>query len=141
METSSKNKTVLVIEDNTLNMKLVLTLLNIGGFHALEAPDAGTGIRLARKHEPDLILMDIGLPDMDGLTATRQLRNLPETMDIPIVAVSGYAMPEDIKKALDAGCNGYIIKPVDTKTFVNSISKYFRAETCGEGPLPGKAQW
>ncbi len=138
METSSKNKTVLVIEDNTLNMKLVLTLLNIGGFHALEAPDAGTGIRLAREQRPDLILMDIGLPDMDGLEATRQLRDLPETKDIPIVAVSGYAMPEDIKRAFDAGCNGYITKPVETKTFVNTISEYLRVEAPEKPARPVK---
>jgi two-component system cell cycle response regulator len=129
METNEDKQTVLVIEDNTLNMKLVLTLLNIGNYRTLEAPDAATGLQLAKDHKPDLILMDIGLPDMDGLEATRRLRGNPETADIPIVAVSGFAMPEDIKKAFDAGCNGYITKPIPTRTFIDTISEYIPKES------------
>lgn len=121
-------KAVLIIEDNKLNSKLVRAILQKGNFHPLEAGDAATGIQLARKHRPHLILMDIGLPDMDGLAATRKLRSLPETRDIPIVAVSGYAMEEDIKKAFDAGCNNFIPKPINIKTFLDTISEYLRPD-------------
>jgi two-component system, cell cycle response regulator len=119
-------KTVLVIEDNELNMKLVLALLQIGNCRALEASDAGTGIALAIEHLPDLILMDIQLPDMDGLSATRQIKGNPRTSAIPIIALTGFAMAEDEQKALDAGCEGYMSKPINTKTFLQTIEDFMQ---------------
>jgi two-component system, cell cycle response regulator len=119
-------KTILVIEDNTLNMKLVLALLKIGNHHALAASDAGTGIRLAIEHIPDLILMDIQLPDMDGLSATRQIKGNPVTSAVPVVALTGFAMPEDKQKAHDAGCDGFLSKPINTKTFLETIEGFMK---------------
>jgi len=119
-----ETQTVLVVEDNELNMKLVRTLLELGKYEVLCANDAGTGIRLAGEHTPDLILMDIQLPDMDGLTATRQLKKDPKTEKIPVVALTAYAMKKDENMALDAGCNGYMSKPIDTKNFLSFVSKH-----------------
>ncbi|MBW2370760.1 MAG: response regulator, partial [Deltaproteobacteria bacterium] len=118
------NKTVLVLEDNELNMKLVVTLLKIGKYQVLEAPDAATGIRLAREHVPDLILMDIQLPDMNGLSATRLIKSDPKTEKIPVVALTAYAMAEDEQAALGAGCDGYLSKPIDTENFLKIITNF-----------------
>ena len=95
-------KTILVIEDNDLNMKLVRSLLKMGNYEMLEALDAETGINLTRKHRPDLILMDIQLPGMDGLRATRMIKDDPDLKSIPIVAVTSYAMQGDDVKASEA---------------------------------------
>jgi len=115
---------VLVVEDNPLNMKLVRTLLNLGKFKSIEAETAQRGIELAKDAKPDLILMDIQLPDMDGLTATRIIKQDPATRDIPVVAITAYAMQGDEKKALDAGCAGHITKPIETKSFLKKLSTY-----------------
>ena len=117
-------KTVLVIEDNPTNMKLVRTLLTLGHYEVLEAADAESGIKLATSKIPDLILMDIQLPGMDGLEATTILKNDPATKDIPIVALTSYAMRGDEEKARQAGCDGYITKPINTRTFLDTISGY-----------------
>ena len=117
-------KTVLVIEDNALNMKLVLVLLQIGHYRALSAPDAATGIQMAIEHVPDLILMDIQLPDMDGLSATRRLKGNAATSAVPIIALTGFAMAEDEQKAIEAGCDGYMSKPINTKTFLEIIEGF-----------------
>lgn len=119
-----KRKTILVIEDNELNMKLVRSLLKIGNYEMLEALDAETGIKLTRKRRPDLILMDIQLPGMDGLRATRIIKEDPDLKNIPIVAVTSYAMQGDDVKASEAGCAGYITKPINTKEFLKSIEQY-----------------
>ena len=119
-------ETILVIEDNALNMKLVRSLLNLGEFNVLEAQDAEKGIHLARKHRPDLILMDIQLPGMDGLSATRNIKGDSELKDIPVVALTSYAMQGDEKKAKEAGCTGYISKPIDTRKFIQSISQFLK---------------
>lgn len=119
-------ETILVIEDNALNMKLVRSLLNLGEFNVLEAQDAEKGIHLARKHRPDLILMDIQLPGMDGLSATRNIKGDSELRDIPVVALTSYAMQGDEKKAKEAGCTGYISKPIDTRNFIQSISQFLK---------------
>lgn len=116
-------KTILVIEDNDLNMKLIRTLLKLKNYQTIEAEDAETGIQLAREHHPDLILMDIQLPNMDGLTATRVIKNDSAMKDIPVVALTGHAMPGDAEKALDAGCVGHIAKPIDTRGLLKSISQ------------------
>ena len=119
-----RDKTVLVVGDNALNMKLVVALLRIGNYETLEAVDAATGIELARRHLPDLILMDIQLPGMDGLSATRRIKEDQALRRIPVVALTSYAMPNDKEKALAMGCEGYIAKPIDTRQFLESISQF-----------------
>ena len=120
------NETILVIEDNALNMKLVKSLLGIGKYSVLAAEDAESGMQVARENHPDLILMDIQLPGMDGLTATKILKADQKLSAIPIVALTSHAMEGDDKKALDAGCDGYIAKPIDTKNFLATIGQYLQ---------------
>ena len=117
--------TVLVIEDNELNMKLVRSLLGIENYQVLEAVDAETGIQMAREHHPDLILMDIQLPGMDGLSATRIIKKDPELKDVPVVALTSYAMQGDDKKATEAGCEHYITKPINTRKFIETVKRIF----------------
>jgi len=119
-----KRKTVLVIEDNEMNMKLVRVLLQMGQYDILEAADAESGIPLARANKPDLILMDIHLPGMDGLSATRIIKQDPALKQIRVIALTSYAMEGDEKKAIEAGCDGYITKPIDTRTFLDTIKKF-----------------
>lgn len=118
------NETVLVIEDNEMNMKLARSLLQLGKYSVLEASDAENGIKLAREHHPDLILMDIQLPGMDGLTATREIKNDPAVKDITVIALTSYAMQGDEEKAKDAGCAGYISKPIDTRSFLETVGQF-----------------
>ena len=119
-------KTILVVEDNKLNMKLVRGLIKIGKYHMLEAMDAETGIKLIREERPDLVLMDIQLPGMDGLSATEVIKADPDLKDIPIVALTSYAMQGDKEKALAAGCTGYIAKPIDTRQFLETVSQFLK---------------
>ena len=123
-----KNKTILVVEDNELNMKLVKGLIKIGKYRMLEAMDAESGIQLIREQRPDLVLMDIQLPGMDGLSATKIVKEDPALKDIPIVALTSYAMQGDEEKALEAGCTGYIAKPIDTRKFLETISQYLNGD-------------
>jgi len=123
-----ENQKILVVEDNPLNMKLVKALLELGRFQIIEAETAQKGINLAKEIIPDLILMDIQLPDMDGLSAVRIIRQAESTNHIPIVALTAYAMQGDEEKALNAGCTGYITKPVKTKSFLNKINKYINQD-------------
>ncbi len=117
--------TVLVIEDNELNMKLVRSLLGIENYRVLEAVDAETGIQMAGEHHPDLILMDIQLPGMDGLSATQIMKKDPELKDVPVVALTSYAMQGDDKKATEAGCEYYITKPINTRKFRETVKRIF----------------
>lgn len=119
-----KRKAVLVIEDDQINMKLVRTLLKIGDYQILEAYDAEKGIAVAREHRPDLILMDIQLPVIDGLHATKIIKKDEDIKTIPIIALTALTMPGDDKKALEAGCAGYITKPIDTRIFLDTIARY-----------------
>src|SRR5210317_1705530 len=119
-------KTILVVEDNELNMKLVKGLIKIGKYRMLEATDAESGIQLIREQRPDLVLMDIQLPGMDGLSATKIIKEDPSLKDIPIVALTSYAMQGDEEKALAAGCTGYITKPIDTRKFLETVSQYLK---------------
>ena len=128
-----KIKTILVVEDNELNMKLVKGLIKIGKYRMLEATDAESGIQLIREQRPDLVLMDIQLPGMDGLSATKIIKEDPSLKDIPIVALTSYAMQGDEEKALQAGCTGYIAKPIDTRKFLKTIAQYLN------GANPGKS--
>jgi CheY-like chemotaxis protein len=118
-------KRVLVIEDNSLNMKLVRVLLAAIGKHkVIEAFDAESGIQLAREQQPDLILMDIQLPNMDGLDATRIIKADPTLKKIAIIALTSRAMEGDERRAKEAGCNDYISKPIDTKLFLKTVGQY-----------------
>ena len=119
---------ILVIEDNQMNMMLVRDLLQLEGFNVLEATDAETGIQLAREHSPDLILMDIQLPGMDGLQAARIIGRDPALKDIPVVALTSYAMKGDETMAKEAGCAGYIIKPLDTRSFSQTVSGFIKRD-------------
>jgi two-component system cell cycle response regulator DivK len=103
---------VLIVEDNAANMKLARLLLSNAGHSVLCAVDAETGLTLAREQQPDLILMDIQLPGMDGLAATALLKQDPLTATIPVIALTAMAMKEDKEKSQVAGCDGYIAKPL-----------------------------
>jgi two-component system, cell cycle response regulator DivK len=118
-------KRILIIEDNEQNMYLFTYLLTKKGHEALPAKDGLTGIDLAVTHRPDLILLDIQLPDMDGYEIAQKLRSDPKLEKTPIVAVTSYAMVGDRERALEAGCTGYIEKPIDPDTFMAKIETYF----------------
>ena len=105
-------------------MKLFRGLLAMGNYKILEATDAESGIQMAYEHHPDLILMDIQLPGMDGLEATKIITNDGDLKDIPIVALTSYAMHGDEKKAKSAGCTGYIAKPINTRSFLDTVAGY-----------------
>src|SRR3989339_1422582 len=116
-----EGKTILVIEDNEMNMKLMRAVLRAGNYRMLEATDAETGLRLVREHHPDLILMDIQLPGMDGLSATKIIKTDPDLKDIPIFALTGFAMESDKEKAVDIGLAGYIVKPISVKGLLETL--------------------
>ena len=128
-----KGKRVLVIEDTAENMRLFRAVLKLEGVELLEANNAQLGIELARIHQPDLILMDIQMPGMDGLAATRILREDPTTRDIPIVAVTASVMDRDRSKTLEAGCDGHIPKPINPTTFGQQIAAFLREHKPTEG--------
>ena len=115
---------ILVIEDTPMNMELVADLLEVQGFNVLQAETAEMGIEKARAETPDLILMDIGLPGMDGLTATGILKQDQLTKNIPIIAFTSHAMKEDKEKIMAAGCDGYITKPIDTREFPKTVARF-----------------
>ena len=117
----TKKTQILVIEDNELNMDLLVRRLERKGYVILKAADAETGIALARETEPNLILMDLALPGMDGWQATRELRRQAETSATPIIALTAHAAPEDRATALDAGCDDYETKPVDLPRLLEKI--------------------
>jgi two-component system cell cycle response regulator DivK len=113
---------ILVVEDNSSNMKLVSLILDSMGHEVVEAYDAPEGIRLAREAPPDLVLMDIQLPGMDGLEATRLLKADPATQNVKVVALTAFAMKGDEERMRTAGCDDYISKPIRHADFVTRIS-------------------
>ena len=118
---------ILVIEDNEQNLYLIRYILEDCGFEVFSAPDGVQGIDLAAALRPDLILLDIQLPVMDGYAVARNLRRNPDLAGTPIVAVTSYAMPGDREKAMESGCSGYIEKPIDPDTFDGEVEKYLSA--------------
>lgn len=118
------NRTVLLIEDNEQNRYLTTFLLERHGYTVVSAPDGRRGIELADKCAPDIILLDIQLPTMDGYAVARALRQSRPLDQIPIIAVTSYAMVGDREKTLSAGCNGYIEKPINPDTFVSEIGQF-----------------
>lgn len=119
-----KNKTILIIEDDILNMKLLRSILQFKNFTVLEAENAEVGIQLAREHKPDMILMDIQLPGMDGVEAAKLILDDWELKDTPIIAVSSFAMESDKDYAISAGVKAYITKPINKTNLINTINKY-----------------
>lgn len=115
---------ILYIEDDQNNRILVRRILMAYGFDVEEAANAVDGIDMACSNPPDLILMDISMPGMDGLTATAMLRAMPEVHHVPIVALTANVMQGDREKTLNAGCDGYIRKPIDVDTFPDQIIQY-----------------
>jgi CheY-like chemotaxis protein len=116
---------ILVVEDNDMNMQLVEFLLEEGGYQIVKATSGEEAIAITREHDPpDLILMDIHLPGMDGLSVVRAMKADARTSRIPILALTAHAMRGDKDRFLEAGCDGYISKPIDVKTFLDSIQKY-----------------
>lgn len=117
-------KTILLIEDNEQNSYLTTFLLETHGFNVTTAPDGAIGIDTAEKILPDLILLDIQLPLMDGYAVAKALREIDSLKPTPIIAVTSYAMVGDREKCLAAGCTGYIEKPINPETFVTEISTF-----------------
>ena len=115
---------IMVVEDHQLNLKLVTDLLEIEGFEAVPCEDAESALKALDKDLPDMILMDVALPGIDGLELTRILKADPKTKDIVIVALTAFAMKGDREKAMAAGCNGYITKPIETRRFKDQIMQY-----------------
>ena len=120
-------KRILVVEDNPLNLELVTDLLEAAGFIVCDARTAEEGCHAARELSPDLILMDLSLPGLDGLAATRTLRADPATAHLTIVALTAHAMKGDEALALSAGCDGYLAKPIDTRTFAAKVAAFIAA--------------
>ena len=121
--------TILIIEDNPLNVELITDLLEASGFRVHSTRTAEEGLRLAGELLPDLVLMDIGLPGMDGLCATRSLKADPATCHLTVVGLTAHAMKGDEGTALDAGCDGYLTKPINTRTFVATIKDFIGTRT------------
>jgi len=117
-------ESILIVDDNTPNLKLARLLLQTEGYVVRTAADADQALQLLQSFRPDLILMDIQLPGMDGLELTRRLKSDSATRKIPIVALTAYAMKGDQQKTTDAGCDGYIGKPIDTRSLAQLVRQY-----------------
>ncbi len=118
---------ILIVEDNPMNLELATDLLEAAGYVVIQAGSSEEGIELARAEFPDLILMDVGLPGMNGLEATGVLKQDPATKDIPVIAITAHAMKGDEEKALAAGCAGYLTKPIDTRAFPKMVTRFIES--------------
>lgn len=119
-------KRVLIVEDNELNMKLFHDLLEAHGYGTLQTRNGMDALALARDHRPDLILMDIQLPEVSGLEVTRWIKEDPELKSIPIIAVTAFAMKGDEEKIREGGCEDYIAKPISVTKFLEAVQKFLR---------------
>ena len=117
-------KTVLVVEDNELNMKLFHDLLEAHGYNIIQTKDGMEALRLARQHQPDLILMDIQLPEVSGLEVTKWLKEDDTLKSIPVVAVTAFAMKGDEEKIREGGCEAYIAKPISVASFLETVERF-----------------
>jgi len=115
---------VLIVDDNLMNLELVSFLLQADGIEVVSVPDAHSALRDIRTFQPELILMDIQLPDIDGLTLTRQIKADPSTRHMAVVAFTAYAMKGDEARMLEAGCDGYIAKPIEIGSFTTTIRNH-----------------
>lgn len=129
-------KRILIVDDNPTNLKLVTYLMQQHGYEVTTAGDANDAITSIRNTPPDLILMDVQLPGIDGLELTRRLKADPLTKPIVIIAVTAYAMKGDQEKALEAGCDDYVTKPIDTRSLPQVVAKRLAAGTAPTGATP-----
>ena len=124
--TEAKAKTILVVEDNELNMKLFNDLLESHGYVVVQTRDGLAALELARQHKPDLILMDIQLPEVSGIEVTKWLKEDDDLKAIPVIAVTAFAMKGDEQKIREGGCEAYISKPISVMSFLQTIDKYLK---------------
>ena len=122
----ASTKTVLIVEDNELNMKLFHDLLDAHGYRTIQTRDGLEALDLARKHAPDLILMDIQLPEVSGLEVTKWLKEDGELKQIPVIAVTAFATKGDEEKIRQGGCEDYISKPISVMQFLDTVRKFLR---------------
>ncbi len=122
--TNGSAKTVLVVEDNELNMKLFHDLLEAHGYNIIQTKDGMDALRLAREHKPDLILMDIQLPEVSGLEVTKWIKEDDELKSIPVIAVTAFAMKGDEEKIREGGCEAYIAKPISVTNFLETVQRF-----------------
>lgn len=120
---STDQKTILVVEDNELNMKLFHDLLEVQGYRILQTASGDEAFRLAMDEQPDLILMDIQLPEKSGLDVTRELKAEPKVQNIPVVAVTAFAMRDDEERIRAAGCDDYLAKPISVTDFLEKVKR------------------
>ena len=118
---------ILIVEDNPRNLKLVRDILTFAGYRILEARSAEDGLRLADRHLPDLVLMDVQLPGMDGDEALQLLRKRPQTRDIPVVALTAFAMKDDRDRLLAKGFQGYLVKPISVPDFAAQVGEFIES--------------
>jgi two-component system cell cycle response regulator DivK len=118
------SKRILVVEDTEDNRRILRDLLTRAGFELIEAMDGESGVSMATAHRPDLILMDIQLPVFDGYEATRRIKANPDTKNIPIIAVTSYALSGDESKAIAAGCDGYVAKPFSPRRILAMVQEF-----------------
>jgi len=123
--------TILIIEDNPANLKLATTVLTRAEYQVISAADAEAGLVLAKSEFPDLILMDVQLPGMDGLTATGLLKQDPDTQAIPVIALTAFAMKGDREKMLAGGCDDYVSKPIAYKTLLATVARHLQTTEQG----------
>jgi two-component system cell cycle response regulator DivK len=124
--TMSMPKTVLIVEDNELNMKLFHDLLQANGFNTIETRNGIEALDLARKHKPDLILMDIQLPEVSGLEVTKWIKEDDELKSIPVVAVTAFAMKGDEERIREGGCEAYLSKPISVAKFLETVRHFVK---------------
>ena len=117
-------KTVLIVEDNELNMKLFHDLLDAHGYNTLQTKDGMEALGIAREHKPDLILMDIQLPEVSGLEVTKWIKEDETLQSIPVIAVTAFAMKGDEEKIREGGCEAYIAKPISVENFLNTVKEF-----------------
>jgi two-component system cell cycle response regulator DivK len=122
---------ILLVDDNEMNLKLAQDILVASGYEVRAAALGEQAVEMARARRPDLILLDIRLPDIDGLEVLRRLRSFPEMKDVPIVAMTAQAMPDEIESFVAAGCDGYIQKPISLKTFRAEVQRHLTASAGG----------
>jgi CheY-like chemotaxis protein len=130
---------ILIVEDNMDNYELVRFVLERAGYDVFLAVNGRDGVDAARLQKPDLILMDLGMPEMDGWTASQKLKSDEATKSIPLYALTAHTLPQDRKRAMQAGCDGYVSKPIHVQSFLDIINEAFEKINSGRNNFPAEA--